>query len=179
MNSGETDRRGERLIGSGGRLAKHVPLIDHHMSVSFLKQLGRVLETHVDGDSLVGLVRFSQANPDGPILERMVAEGTVASASVGFEPFAWEDGGETSTRERGQPMPYPKIDRIYTDWEIVELSVVGVPSNDGALVKWNDPILMRLRDEIKREVLAEMRVELNRRVPPVVSALDWFSTVSD
>lgn len=103
----------------------------------------------IEGNQLVGSVRFEPAdvNPTAEKIFRKVQAGTLRAASVGFLPDFTERGkpagkyGEGEEKEGG-----PRETFYYAGQELVEFSVVNIPSNPEALTRG-------LRDHSARALL--------------------------
>lgn len=90
----------------------------------FRPPIGKTLGMEVTLDNrLTADVEFANT-PFAQELKMLVDEGFLRSASVGFDPITWED----RTVQRGG------YGRRYTKWELLEWSLVSVPSNPLALV---------------------------------------------
>ncbi|HUU94297.1 MAG TPA: HK97 family phage prohead protease [Phycisphaerae bacterium] len=138
MSAETKDRDGEIISAKGWSVPGDAPLLWGHMSHSTSPEavLGRVIGARVDGKSFVGTLLFSQANPAAQLAEKMVAEGILTNGSVGFEPMEWADkDGTIGARVRGGQYPHPQEGRTYTKAELVEFSIVPVPSNADAMVR--------------------------------------------
>jgi HK97 family phage prohead protease len=123
------DRYNEKIQQSGWRTKNFCanPVIpDCHDYSSVVKILGRDLlpeAQQVTGNQLGARVEFATMNPLGNIAWKMAKAGFIKSMSVGFIPLEWENGV-------GKDMP----DRIYTEQELLEKSLVVVPANPGATI---------------------------------------------
>jgi hypothetical protein len=176
LNDGKKDVDGEILVASGARLPKTMKAFDSHNSTSFTKIAGTWKNLRVDGKAIIGTLFFSQANPLGQLAEGMVAEGHLDAVSVGFEPFAWTNGdGKKETRTAGDLMPYYQAGRKYTDYEVGEASLVGLPSNRGALVRMCKAYGIKA-DAEQLELDASPKTE---KVPtpygmPVIISAEWI-----
>jgi len=87
--------------------------------------IGRAVKIGVKEGKLMNTVEFP---PEGTYefadtVERLVDTGYLKTESVGFIPRKWEDGDG----EKGSPR------RTYTKQELLEISIVPVPSNPNAL----------------------------------------------
>jgi len=120
------DRDGEVIDASGWDLRnfKKNPVIMYAHDYRTLP-IGKAPRVWVSKDNVLkNIVEFP---PEGTyefadIVERLVDTGYLKTESVGFIPKKWEDGdGEKSPR------------RTYTKQELLEISIVPVPSNPDAL----------------------------------------------
>jgi hypothetical protein len=138
LNSGEWDRDGERINPAGLRMADHVNVVDHHMigQPSVTRIYGVVVpgsyKTHYKAG--VARLRFDTNNPDAVMVEGMVRDGIIRNGSIRFDPFEWTEGKKKFSRKRGEGLPWGSMPgRVWTKSEGLEFSMVGVPSNAGAV----------------------------------------------
>lgn len=126
-STADQDRDGEVIDVNGWDLKnfKKNPVIMFAHDYRTLP-IGRATKIGVRDGKLVNNVEFP---PEGTyefadIVERLVGAGFLKTESVGFMPKKWEDGdgGEKSPR------------RTYTKQELLEISIVPVPSNPNALM---------------------------------------------
>jgi len=125
-STADQDRDGEVIDVAGWDLKnfKKNPVIMFAHNYSTLP-IGRATKIGVRDGKLVNNVEFP---PEGTyefadIVERLVGAGFLKTESVGFMPKKWEDGdGEKAPR------------RTYTKQELLEISIVPVPSNPNALM---------------------------------------------
>ena len=102
--------------------------------------IGRAPKVGISNGSLKNTVEFP---PEGTyefadIVERLVKEGFLNTESVGFIPKEWKDGN-------GGKGPR----RTYTKQELLEISIVPVPSNPDAL-----------REAVEKGVITEEQLEI-------------------
>ena len=125
-STADQDRDGEVIDVTGWDLKnfKKNPVIMFAHNYSTLP-IGRATKIGIREGKLVNSVEFP---PEGTyefadIVERLVSTGFLKTESVGFVPKKWEDGdGEKAPR------------RTYTKQELLEISIVPVPSNPNALM---------------------------------------------
>jgi len=135
------DRDGEVIDAAGWDLKnfKKNPVIMYAHDYSSLP-IGKASKVWVHSGKLKNNVEFP---PEGTyefadIVERLVSEGFLKTESVGFIPRKWEDGdGEKAPR------------RKYTQQELLEISIVPVPSNPDAL-----------REALEKGVISEEELEI-------------------
>jgi len=139
LNDGEVDRQGEIVVPSGGRMAPHVNLVDHHLSgnPSVAGILGVVMNDsyRVRYKAGVATNQFDQNNPLAVMAEGMSRDGILGNGSIRFDPLGWVAPGEKKEmrRKRGEDAPWGGRGFIWSSWELLEFSLVGVPANAGAL----------------------------------------------
>ena len=126
-STADMDRDGEVIDVSGWDLKnfKKNPVIMFAHDYRTLP-IGRATKIGVREGKLVNNVEFP---PEGTyefadIVERLVGAGFLKTESVGFMPKKWEDG------DGGEKTPR----RTYTKQELLEISIVPVPSNPNALM---------------------------------------------
>jgi HK97 family phage prohead protease len=100
-------------------------VVDSHDYSSVGKILGRSLSTEIKDGKLVNRVQFALDNPMGKIAYQMAKGGFIRAESVGFIPVEWVRGNES------QGEPY----RTFTRQELIEISLVPIPANPGAVVE--------------------------------------------
>jgi|HubBroStandDraft_3_1064219.scaffolds.fasta_scaffold00005_45 hypothetical protein len=105
--------------------------------------IGKAVDTAAIDGRLVSAVRFLPAAGYGTAGEfadsvyRLAKDGYLAATSVGFRPLAWDFSADV---ERGAEDWFPGID--YHEQELVEFSIVGVPSNPEALIEPVEPSII-------------------------------------
>ena len=126
-STADQDRDGEVIDVSGWDLKnfKKNPVIMFAHDYRTLP-IGRATKIGIREGKLVNNVEFP---PEGTyefadIVERLVGAGFLKTESVGFMPKKWEDG------DGGEKTPR----RTYTKQELLEISIVPVPSNPNALM---------------------------------------------
>jgi HK97 family phage prohead protease len=131
-STADMDRDGEVIDVSGWDLKnfKKNPVIMFAHDYRTLP-IGRATKIGVRDGKLVNNVEFP---PEGTyefadIVERLVGAGFLKTESVGFMPKKWEDGDWTEEDGKGS-----KPRRTYTKQELLEISIVPVPSNPNALM---------------------------------------------
>lgn len=89
--------------------------------------IGRAKNVRVEGNRLIGDIEFIEAsiNPTAETVYQMVKGGFLNAVSVGFRPLEW-----ALSKDKFRPTG---ID--FKRQELMEISVVGVPANDQALVQ--------------------------------------------
>jgi len=125
-STADMDRDGEVIDVEGWDLKnfKKNPVIMYAHDYHSLP-IGKATKIGVRDGKLVNNVEFP---PEGTyefadIVERLVNTGYLKAESVGFVPKKWEDGdGEKSPR------------RTYTKQELLEISIVPIPSNPRAIM---------------------------------------------
>ncbi|QJP14681.1 hypothetical protein G3545_14130 [Starkeya sp. ORNL1] len=101
-----------------------VRLLDTHDSSSIDKVLGVVTSARVTNGQLVGSIRFSDTEA-GRRAEAMVASGDLVGISVGYRVTTWTLTAVENNQEIW------RADR----WELLEVSLVAIPADPGAMVR--------------------------------------------
>lgn len=131
-STADMDRDGEVIDVSGWDLKnfKKNPVIMFAHSYNTLP-IGKATKVGVRDGKLMNVVEFP---PEGTYefadtVARLVDAGYLKTESVGFIPKKWEDA-EFEEDEKGKNKPR----RTYTKQELLEISIVPVPSNPNALM---------------------------------------------
>jgi hypothetical protein len=185
MSDETMDRDGEYISAAGWVVQGKAPVLWGHRSWDAEPDdvIGRVVDSYVEGKTFVGLLKFTRAHETAQKVEEMVADGTLTNGSVGFDPLEWEEAdGTKGSRTPGGPYPYPKAERTYTKQDLLEFSIIPVPSNHQAMAKVLD--VMReggVSNEEILEQIAALRQEVAAlKASPVIdlgriSAEDWLN----
>lgn len=125
LTTGQRDRDRDTVNPAGWLLdnyRKNPVVLWGHDHRSF--PMGKDTGLTIDANGLVGTPVFANAdeNPWAPHCERLIRGGFLNAASVGFTPRSWNYNEE----ERG-------VD--FQEQELLEYSIVPIPSNPGALVE--------------------------------------------
>jgi HK97 family phage prohead protease len=131
-STADMDRDGEVIDVSGWDLKnfKKNPVILFAHDYRTLP-IGKATKIGVKDGKLMDVVEFP---PEGTYefadtVARLVDAGYIKTQSVGFIPKKWEDGDWTDEDGKGS-----KPRRTYTKQELLEISIVPVPSNPNALM---------------------------------------------
>ena len=97
--------------------------------------IGKAIDFGRDDHRLFSAVQFlplgyGKAGEFAEMIYRMAADGYISATSVGFRPIKWDF---TADKDRGGDDWFPGID--FQEQELVELSIVAVPSNPDALIE--------------------------------------------
>lgn len=125
ITTAQRDRDRDTVAASGWKLdnyLKNPVVLWAHDYRSF--PIARDTGLTIDAEGLTGTPQFAteDENPWAPYCERLIRGGFLNAASVGFAPLSWSYNEE----ERG-------VD--FQEAELLEYSIVPVPSNPGALVE--------------------------------------------
>ncbi len=111
------------------RFRKGAPLLDSHDRYSGLSaQLGVVESVRVEGEKLVGTVRFSKRQDVEPIFQDVI-DGIIRNGSIGYKVYKYND--ETASDDKLKTLRG-------IDWEPVEMSLVTIPADHNAQVRADD-----------------------------------------
>lgn len=114
------------VLNSGGRFDRfreNPCMLDSHDSDSVLQVIGRWDNLRVDGTTLIADPVFDEADEDAKKIQGKVERGFVKGASMGIII------NQAELRE----IPGKGFVPVVTDWELLEGSPVGVPSNAKSL----------------------------------------------
>lgn len=131
-----------------------VRLLDSHDSSSIERVLGVVTASRVANGQLIGTIRFADTDA-GRRAEAMVKAGDLAGLSVGYRVTTWTLTAVENNQEIW------RADR----WELLEVSLVAVPADPGAMVRGESP------DRNRAPALAEESDDMRRNVPPATTAV--------
>jgi len=128
----DLDRHGERVLPEAFKntvaeyMKNSVVLAAHRHSLDSGEPpvVGSVTNMWINREGLWAVIAFAESDL-GEKYWRLYRDGHMKAASIGFIPLAWSD-------ERSEDGQYV---RTYTDLELLEISLVPVPSNREALVK--------------------------------------------
>src|SRR3990167_2058050 len=130
-STADMDRDGEVIDVGGWDLKnfKKNPVIMYAHDYRTLP-IGKATHIGVKDGKLKNTVEFP---PEGTyefadIVERLVNTGYLKTESVGFIPKKWDDGDFENDKEGKKPR------RTYTKQELLEISIVPIPSNPNALM---------------------------------------------
>jgi len=101
------------------------PLLDSHNRYELDAVIGRVLSARVEGDQLIGVVKFADTEA-GRAIEARVASGELRALSISYHVKTWQI---TATTEDGH-----ETWRAMS-WELLEASFVSVPADPNAVVR--------------------------------------------
>lgn len=146
LSSTSKDRDGDWFHPKGLTLAPHVNVVDFHGlgSNAGIRSILGVVEPgslKVRGEQSVGVLRVGGSNPDAQIAKGMILDGILGNGSIRFDPFHYVERvenveGDTIEREvrrkRGDPRRYAFGPREIKEAEILEFSLLAVPSNADA-----------------------------------------------
>lgn len=102
-----------------------VSLLNAHRRDSTGDVIGSVFDVKVEADRLIGTLQFSKRPGVAAIFDD-VRDGHLRGLSVGYRPLQWADTSDPRTGERI---------RTVTNWELVEVSLVPVAADGGAVIR--------------------------------------------
>ena len=145
-------------VDLGRVLQGQVRLLDTHDSSSIDKVLGVVVSARIESGRLVGTIRFAETE-QGRRAEAMVQSGDLTGISVGYRVTTW-----TLTATENDQEVW-RADR----WELLEVSLVAVPADPGAMVRSEPSNPTLPRAEAHNEENDEMRRNLSPAGPAPVA----------
>lgn len=92
-------------------------LIDSHRYDSIDRIIGKIENISISDGKLKGTLKFALDNPRGVLASKLAEKGFLSATSIGFIPKEFNDKGEIEKSE------------------LLEVSLVGVPSNPEALLE--------------------------------------------
>lgn len=132
--------------------------------------VGKVVGLGVEGGALKATVAFvpsdmPEAGAMADAVYRLASEGYLSATSVGFRPLEWEP---TTDKARGADDWFPGID--FHRQELVELSIVNIPSNPETLIEPALPQISAQRSHADNQQATRARAR-RRRVLQLVQAI--------
>ncbi len=140
------DPAGLDVAGSRG-----ASVLDSHNQHGLDNVLGVLDDLRVDGDEVVGTIRFSERAEIEPMVTD-VRNGVIRHLSVGYEVSKWADGQVGATRTK-----------TAQSWVIREVSFVSVPADRNARTRTDERTLHTRARQIRT---------LGRQVGATVAAID-------
>jgi len=131
------DRDGEVLISQGmdATLYEKNPVVFYNHE--YREPIGKITELRRSKGKIDATIKFWQRpdNFEGSYLpqfvESLVVQGIVKGISVGFVPL---DGGVRKASKEDREKYGDKVRRVYSKWELYEVSIAPLPANANALV---------------------------------------------
>lgn len=126
MSTGQVARDGHILVPQGCRLdnyrANPIVLWSHDPD----KPIGNAENIMVGSDQITARIRFAPVgiSRKADEIRGMMKAGVIRAVSIGFDPI---DGTPLDPKK-------PRGGQRFTDWELLEMSPVSVPSDTGAVV---------------------------------------------
>lgn len=119
----DTDRAGDSMKMSGVQLGNYLknPVILANHCHGFDEKptvIGKALDVRIDGTQLIFKIQFAETD-NGKDWFYLYSNGFMNASSIGFNPIKYE--------------PNDNGGYDYTEWELLELSLVAVPCNPNAV----------------------------------------------
>jgi len=115
--------------------AKNAPLMAFHDYNMW--PIGKNVAGEVRGNTVLLDAEFDSADddPEAEKVFRKIKSRTIKTGSIGFIPTKFITPGEATKSKAAKDLfeKYAGARRIYTDWEIIEFSIVPIPANPNAL----------------------------------------------
>jgi len=168
------DRDGDIIRASGWNLkdfkANPVIMWAHDYSQP---PIGRAKKVWVDNKQLKFEVEFvpKETYEFADVIYRLVKDGYIKATSVGFIPRQWD---EMTSKEGDPDLGWSPL--VYKKQDLLELSIVPVPSNPEALINaWNSGVITA--KEFKAISKPEIRERRNIRQTEIRDELDYVRTL--
>ena len=164
MNTASIDRDGEIVEPRGDRKSlptfmKRPILVSSHNYFDLRKQIGEFVKLRITDEGLMakGIKYYAnEGNEEADWAFNLASKG-MAAFSIGFIPQTWEKIDEDKETDWQN--------RRYTEWELLEISQVVVPSNRDAIqgvrakaAEANDTVTVAVMDKLAAEVEAETKL---------------------
>ena len=138
INSDHVDRDREVVLPGGAKLTAYrknpVVLYGHNYDSLPIGKSLWVKKTKEEGrDILTAKVKFASTQFANEVFE-LVADGFLSTASIGFIPDDFRGRAATDDELKKYP-DWANAERVYDKWDMLEWSVVPVPSNPHALAR--------------------------------------------
>ncbi|MCR3759158.1 HK97 family phage prohead protease [Clostridium felsineum] len=119
----DTDRAGDSMKMSGVQLGNYLknPVILANHCYGYEEKptvIGKALDVRIDGTQLIFKIQFAETD-NGKDWFYLYSNGFMNASSIGFNPIKYE--------------PNDNGGYDYTEWELLELSLVAVPCNPNAV----------------------------------------------
>ena len=141
ISTSSQDRDGDIVIPKGCVLDnyKRNPIVFYNhqqWEVPIGKAMGPDgrLSVSIQPDRILATCYFDQADPDAVYIYGKVKRGFLNATSIGFFPLEAERLPEKKGRRNGEAVGEQWQGWLFKRWELLEFSIVGVPSNPEALM---------------------------------------------
>ena len=157
ITSNTPDRYNDVVEAQGGDFSHYMrnPVVFYnHNTHGDMLPIGKCLSFEVVENKIVADVVFDREDEYAQKIENKIKRGFLNAVSIGFIPLA---GYEARPEELGisadSLRPMSNTIGVYTKWEIIEFSVVGIPANTDALLvnnSFNNNIDLDFRSEVNK-----------------------------
>ena len=117
-----------RVYTDGLRWGDHVPMLFNHDTTQ--PAIGHWKNLRRKNGQLLADAVFDGGDEMGKELQRKIAEGHMAAASIGFRVLSVSNKPQDMLPEQQSP--------TVTEAQVLEISIVNVPANEGALVLYDE-----------------------------------------
>lgn len=100
-------------------MAPHLPILDAHRQNSIRDVIGRVTDVQFQPGRMIATLRVSN-----PSALDAIERGDLSGVSIGYRVNTWSE-----TRAAGV------LTRIATKWHLIEVSLVPLPADSGAVLR--------------------------------------------
>jgi HK97 family phage prohead protease len=130
--------------------------------------IGTMTDLKIEGEELTGLPDFDDEDPEAMRIYRKYEKGLVKACSVGFEPLAFS--------ENPAEMLPGQLGPTVTSWELMEISLLPVPSNRDSLQLGFD---VSEASSIKVAQLSKKQTQSPRSMELILSQLGLDATATE
>lgn len=146
ISTSDLDREKEIVNPIGCRFDNYLknPIVLFNHDVT--KPLGRCEQLFISEDRIIAKTRLNDDDILDPYLKsiiNLIKNGTLRAASIGFIPIKWHFEQKEVDGEKFEV-------KIFDEWELVEYSIVAIPSNPNALRKAGRTISRQNMEKIKQ-----------------------------
>lgn len=143
----------------GAKSGTILPLLDSHQRGRSDDQIGSTEIREIKDGKIIGLRRFSMANPRAAVIEGMVREGHLRDGSIGYrvDKADWIEEGRNK-KIRGRDFAGPL--KVVTAWRLLEDSVTPIGADPKAKVRSEAPSAPELVEDIMDEKIKTELVAL-------------------
>jgi hypothetical protein len=169
ISNNSVNRFKYRVLTAGGRLEpyKENPVILWGHNLGGVP-IGTMTDIRVEGDQITGLPDFDDDDLEAMRIYKKYEKGLVKAGSIGFEPLAWSE--DPADMLPGQIGP------TVTEWELMEFSLLPVPSNRDALQLGYD---VSEATSIKVAQLPKKQTQSPRSMELILSQLGLDATATE
>jgi len=142
ITSSTPDRYNDIVKADGGDFTHYMnnPVVFYnHNTHGDMLPIGKCVALYNEDDKVIADVLFDSEDPYAKQIESKVARGFLNAVSIGFIPLeGYECRPEEADVDPSSLRPISNTVGVYTKWEIIEFSVVGIPANTDALIVSNN-----------------------------------------
>jgi phage head maturation protease len=161
-----------RLKSSG------ISVLDSHQQVGISNSLGRLQHAWIEGDALVGKIKFHQT-PEGKKAQGMTERGEIVGVSAGYAVSQWrvsDSDGRVIDPDKDQVRWDEDLNFEAVKWMLHEVSLVTTGADAASMIRSLDTNNYdRVEIEnIRARMLARQRMAMRERMMRAQNAMrDW------